>query len=221
MRISNGNPTKKESAFKAYHPREEHVDSCCELNEEESKFIRKLKGGSGKYKLNLTYKFFNCGKVGPYASKCPEKKKKEYDPREKFMKVQKYRKNAKKKSFFTQKSNPPESEGNQSSDEDIDDESTKEFMLMAIDNLEVETIHFYCEEAKVDLEGEMVSALEEIERLRKKNKYQKELLTKEKFEVVEPLLLQIEEGKIIQETLNQKPSEKSQACEGLEREYFF
>lgn len=43
-------------------------------------------------------------------------------------------------------------------------------MLMAIDNIEVEAINFDGEEAEVELEGEMVSALEEIEGLRKKNK---------------------------------------------------
>lgn len=43
----------------------------------------------------------------------------------------------------------------------------------------------------------MVSALEDIERLRKKNKTQKYLLINEKAEVVESSLLQIEEGKNI------------------------
>jgi len=70
-------------------------------------------------------------------------------------------------------------------------------MLMAIENLQVKAINFDDEEGEVDLEGELVSALEEIDRLRKKNKSQNESLIKEKVGAVEPLLLKIEEGKKI------------------------
>ena len=48
--------------------------------------MRKLNRGSVKYKGNLPFKCFNYGKVGYYASKYLEKK--DYDPREKFKKVQ-------------------------------------------------------------------------------------------------------------------------------------
>lgn len=62
MRISKGKPTTKESTFKAdKNLKEEHDDSFCELDEEEEKFVRKLKGGSGKYKGKLPFKCFNCG----------------------------------------------------------------------------------------------------------------------------------------------------------------
>jgi len=54
--------------------------------------------------------------------------------------------------------------------------------------------------------------------LRKKNKVLKESLTKEKFEAMEPLLLQIEEGKKIQKSMNQQLNEKVQECEKLEGE---
>lgn len=74
MRISNGNPITKNSSIKAdKKPKEELDDSCCESNEEEAKFVRKLKRGSGKYKGKLPFKCFNCGKVCHYASKCPKK----------------------------------------------------------------------------------------------------------------------------------------------------
>lgn len=89
-------------------------------------------------------------------------------------------------------------------------------MLMIIENLQVEAIHSHDEEGEVDIEGEMVSALYEIERLRKKNKTQKESPMKEKVEDVEPLLEQLEEGKKIQETLNQQLNEKVQVCVKLE-----
>lgn len=41
---------------------------------------------------------------------------------------------------------------------------------MSNENLQVEAINYDNKEGEVDLEGEMVSALEEIKRLRKKNK---------------------------------------------------
>jgi len=49
--------------------------------------VRKFKRGLEKYKGKLPFMCFNCGKVGHYASKCPENKKKKYDPRKKFRKV--------------------------------------------------------------------------------------------------------------------------------------
>ena len=58
--------------------------------------MRNLKGGLRKWKGKLPFKFFNYDKIGHYASKCPEKKKKEYDPREEVRKIQKERKKAKK-----------------------------------------------------------------------------------------------------------------------------
>lgn len=57
-----------------------------------------------------------------------------------------------------------------------------------------------------------------IQRLRKKNKEQKELLVKDKVEAIESLLLQIEEGKKILETLNEQLNEKNQASERIEGE---
>ena len=74
--------------------------------------MRKMKKGLGKYKGNLIFKWFNYGKVGHYASRCPEKKKNEYDPREKFRKIQKNREKAIKKSFYIHDSNSFASEGN-------------------------------------------------------------------------------------------------------------
>lgn len=57
-------------------------------------------------------------------------------------------------------------------------------MLMAIDNLEVEDVNYDGKEAVADLEGELVNFHEEIERTRKKNKAQKEVLIKDKVESI-------------------------------------
>lgn len=128
MIILNGNPTPKASAFKVdKKPMEEHDDSCCDLDEEEVNFMRKLKWGSRNYKDKLPFKSCSCGKVGHYASKCPKKKKKnkEYDPRKKFRKVQQERMKAKKRSLYTQGANSSKSEDSQFFDQDKDDESKK------------------------------------------------------------------------------------------------
>lgn len=74
---------------------------------------------------------------------------------------------------------------------------------MAVDNLEVESINSDGEDVEVDLEGYLVSSLEEIERLRKKNNTPKKIFFKDKDEVVEPLLVKIQKGEKIQKTLNQ------------------
>ena len=40
-------------------------------HEEETKFVRKMKRGTSKYNGKLHFIFFNCGKFGHFASKCP------------------------------------------------------------------------------------------------------------------------------------------------------
>eukprot|EP00253_Pinus_taeda_P004369 PITA_04369 len=139
----------------------------------------------------------------------------ENDSREKFIKIKKGIKKAKKKSSHIQESNSYDSEGRKSTDEDRAHERSNEFMLVAIENLEIEGFEYHGEDVKVDLEGELANFLEQIQRLRNKNKTKKELSAKDKYEAIEPLLLQIEEGKNIQETINQQLSEKNQACNKL------
>lgn len=61
MRIPKGNETSREPSFKARKPIEEKEQSCSSSDEEEAKFIRRLKKGIGKYKVKLPFKCFNCG----------------------------------------------------------------------------------------------------------------------------------------------------------------
>ena len=70
MRISKDKTTIREASFKA----NKHADS--EMEENEAKFVRRLKTGTRKYKWKLPFKCFNCGKGGHFASKCPSIKKK-------------------------------------------------------------------------------------------------------------------------------------------------
>jgi hypothetical protein len=69
MRIVKDKPTSREASFK------EDKNEDSELDEIEEKFVRRLKKGSGKYQGNMPFKFFNCGRIGHFASKCPHKKK--------------------------------------------------------------------------------------------------------------------------------------------------
>jgi hypothetical protein len=72
---------------------------------EEANFIRKLQKGSGKYKGKLPFKFFNCGKIGHFASKCPYPKE---DPKDQENKNIQYKKREKpnfKKKFYRGKKN--------------------------------------------------------------------------------------------------------------------
>lgn len=44
-----------------------HLDG---LTEVEENFVSRLKKGIGKYKGELTFKCFNCGRIGHFSSKC-------------------------------------------------------------------------------------------------------------------------------------------------------
>jgi small-conductance mechanosensitive channel len=74
----------------------------------------------------------------------------------------------------------------------------------------------------VDLEGELISALEEIDRLRSKNRKLKQVLTqfeKDNKKLDEDFVLlkvELEEAKKIEDILKQQLSEKKLRCESLE-----
>jgi hypothetical protein len=80
------------------------------------------------------------------------------------------------------------------------------------------------EEVMVDMEGELISALEEIDRLRIKSRRQRQLFiqfekdSKEPDEELVLLKVELEEAKKIEEILKQKLSEKNARCEALEQE---
>jgi hypothetical protein len=80
------------------------------------------------------------------------------------------------------------------------------------------------EEDVVDMEGELISALEEIVRLRIKNRKQKKLLIQFEKDSKHPdeeftlLKVELEEAKKIEDILKQQLSEKKARCEALEKE---
>ena len=66
MRISKDKSTTREASFKE----DKNTDS--EMDVIEEKFVRRLKKGLGKYKGNMPFICFNSGKIGHFASKCPQ-----------------------------------------------------------------------------------------------------------------------------------------------------
>jgi hypothetical protein len=219
MRIVKDKPTSREASFKA----DKNEDS--EPDEIEAKFVRRLKKGSGKYKGKLPFKCFNYGKIGHFANKCPHKRKDQtYDDEEKHK-----HKNFFKENNFKKKSLCVNNDDDPSDDEDNDssiEDKLNDFMLMAKEDYENKRTGSDAneEEVVVDMEGELISALEEIDRLKIKKRKQKQLLiqfkkcSKEPDEDFALLKVELEEAKKIKDILKQQLSEKKARCEALEKE---
>jgi hypothetical protein len=213
MRIVKDKPTSREASFKA----DKNEDS--EPDEIEEKFVKRLKKGSGKYKGKLPFKFFNCGRIGHFADKCPHKKHDQnYEGEEKH----KSRRFDKKKSLCVNNDDSSEDTDSDSSYED----KVNDFMLMDKENYDNKSTGSdeNDEEVVVDMEGELISALEEIDRLRIKNRKQRQLLIQFEKDSQEPgedlvlLKVELEEASKIEEILKQQLSEKKTRCESLEQE---
>jgi hypothetical protein len=213
MRINKDKSSTREASFKA----DKNTDS--ELDDIEAKFVRRLKKGSGKYQGKLPFKCFNCGKIGHFASKFPHQKKDQNSDDEKNYKYKKYNK---KKSLVANNDHSSEDTDSDSSCED----KANDFMLMAKEDYDNKSTvsDENDEEVVVDLEGELISALEEIDRLVTKNRKQKQLLTKFEKDSKKPdedvalLKVELEEAKKIEDILKRQLSEKKVRCEVLEEE---
>ena len=95
--------------------------------------------------------------------------------------------------------------------------------MMAIEELEGILLEDEEEEGEVDLEGELRSALEEIDRLKLKYKKQKDILLKyvreeQNSEVLMQLKVELEEAKKIEDMLLQQIKDKTREQEKLEEE---
>jgi hypothetical protein len=131
-------------------------------------------------------------------------------------------KRSKKKSLVANNDNSSEDTNNDSSYED----KVNEFMLMAKEDYDKKGIGSddNDEDAVVDMEGELINAMEEIDRLRIKNRKQKQLLTQFEKDSKKPdedfalLKVELEEAKKIEDILKQQLSEKKVRCEALEEE---
>jgi hypothetical protein len=213
MRIIKDKPTSREASFK------EDKNEDSEPDEIEEKFVKRLKKGSCKYKGKLPFKCFNCGRIGHFANKFPHKKHdRNYEGEEKH----KSKRFDKKKSLCVNNDDSSEDTDSDSSYED----KVNDFMLMAKGNYDNKSTGSdeNDEEVVVDMEGELISALEEIDKLRIKNKNQRQLLIQFKKDRKEPdedlvlLKVELKEAKKIEEILKQQLSEKKEICESLEQE---
>jgi hypothetical protein len=213
MRINKDKSSTREASFKE----DKNTDS--ELDDIEAKFVRRLKKGSGKYQGKFPFKCFNCGKIGHFSSKCPHHKKDQNSDEEKKYKYNKYNK---KKSLVANNDNSSEDINSDSSCED----KANDFMLMAKEDYDNKIIGSddNDEEAVVDMEGELISALEEIDRLRIKNIKKKQLLIQFEKDSKQPdedfalLKVKLEEAKKIEDILKQQLSENKASCEALEED---
>jgi hypothetical protein len=165
MRIVKDKPTSREASFKA----DKNEDS--EPDEIEAKFVKRLKKGLGKYKGKFPFKCFKCGKIGHFSNKCPHKGKDQTcDDEEKHKHINFFKENNFKKKSLCVKNDddPSDDEDNDSSIED----KLNDFIPMAKDDYDNESTGSEAneEEAVVDMEGELVSALEEINRLKLRTK---------------------------------------------------
>lgn len=218
MRNSKDKLITREASFKE----DKNTDS--EMDELDAKFLRRLKTGSGKYKGKLPFKCFNCGKVGHFASKCPYKKKDQNHIDEEKHTFKRYNKNYKYKKKGLCANDVDSSEA---SDSELSCENKEnDFMLMAIEDLDIEYTEsdMNDEDDVVDMEGELISALEEIDKLRLKKRKQKQLLMQYEKNVKEPsancilLNVELEEAKKIEDILRQQLTVNKTICEKLEEE---
>ena len=241
MRTEQEVSSGKEAAFKAFNkrgtskPKPKSKDSNDDEsdNEEESNFVRKLKRGTSKHKGKLPFKCFECGKICHFASKCPYAKDQNSDDENSYKKnksYQKYKKgnngrSAKRRNLYSK-------ENNNSSDDDSDsDNDSEKVLFFAMDAKEVTIDHDESEEeGEVNLEAELINALKELRKERKKNK----LLEKELGQVKEStqnittlgeerksfmdLKAKLEEAKVNEESLREQLEENEETQEELERE---
>ena len=134
MRIEEEDTSRKEASFKVSSKQDGKNKSTKDKptsdgfdDEEITNFVWKLKKGTGKYKGKLPLKFFSCGKIGHFDSKCLYAKNSNSDEDGSFKSYKKYNnyknknrgKFEKKKSLYTKRDNSSSS-GDSDDDGELD-----------------------------------------------------------------------------------------------------
>ena len=86
MRKKPQNVSRKKATFKSTRKQKFNKNEFKNISdmsyEEETNFVSKLNIGQGKYKENLRFKWFKCGRIGHFASKCTYEENKEIEREE-------------------------------------------------------------------------------------------------------------------------------------------
>jgi hypothetical protein len=125
----------------------------------------------------LPFKFFHCGKVGHFSSKCPfkenntnEKGRKDKDKPREFKKKNYFKRN----SFYSREDNRSSSDTKEEEYEIDTTQDEKVIMDLGKQRPGQEKIDTKECEVVVDMERELISDLEEISQIKKKNRLRKE-----------------------------------------------
>ncbi|KAJ8624124.1 hypothetical protein MRB53_032654 [Persea americana] len=220
MRRGKTKPTEKEAAFKAHKKNKQVAQPDEEDSDDEltTDFVRKLRKGKGKFKGNLPFKCFNCGGIGHFAAKCPLANANEDDSdsykSNKDYSLKSYVKKGKSKSYISKRT---ESSSENSSNENYEESNEVLFMAVLDDEKEKEKSDNEEMETEINLEEELIVALEQLSTERKKNKNISKKMT-ETEEIIETLKLEIEEGRKIKEELESQVIIKTKECSIMEEE---
>jgi len=172
MRTYQENPSKHEATFKAskwtsWKGHKTYDSSEEESYAEEANFVRRLKKGTGRYKGKLPFKCFDCGRIWHLATKCPHKRDSKFK-KTKYHYISDI--NEEKRNNYGKNKNWYANDAGNSSDEE--DKNTEDVLFMAINELSNDETSKHedpYEEGEVNLEGELIFALSELEKFRKKN----------------------------------------------------
>ncbi|XP_043696877.1 uncharacterized protein LOC122647574 [Telopea speciosissima] len=211
--------TDKTAAFKVQmnkqiEPKSDEDDTDADSDDGEINFVRKLKRGKDKYRGKLPFKCFNYGGVGHFAAKCPHKDKEADEEPKQFKKKKPFLKKGKSKSKGLISKHHKSTSDDSFEDESDDDTADESLSMVLSDITEKSDEHPTTgsdnddEDAEVDLERELIAALNELKTERKSHKKTAKQLKEAEKKMLE-MKVQIKEFKKVVDELETQLSLKS------------